>query len=217
MSAVYAFATSSHGLTNDRGRVQEDRWAGGQNWHGAYVVVADGITHGRDSHNAATVAVTTVIGALVATDLQESAVFNAVLLAHRAVAPWYADGSAGGTTLAVATLTAERIVAASVGDSVVLTDDDTGHLRQVNPQPEPGPLTEWIGQQGPIQPWLDSWPVSGPRTIAATSDGIDATGLLVAGMEPAAVIAAVLARRQGWTGDDACITVGRSFDTKWWR
>lgn len=156
---------------------------------------------------AAQCAASVAAASLTGSDLLEPAVMNAVLSAHSAVVPWYRDAT-GGTTLSVATLTQHRLIACTVGDSPVFADEG-GYLRQLSPMLAPGPLHEWVGQQGPVDPWLDSWQVSGPLTIAVSSDGVKCEGVSCGERALREIVEAILTDCRSGNGDDATVATGR--------
>ncbi|WP_407345014.1 protein phosphatase 2C domain-containing protein [Pengzhenrongella phosphoraccumulans] len=201
------YETAADGYANSRAHPWQDRWIAGQSPNGCWLVVADGITGGVNGHWAAQSAVSVAASALASTDLLEPAVMNAVMAAQAAVAPWFVD-AVGGTTLSIATLTFRRLVACTVGDSPVLADDD-GQLRQLSPVLPTGGLRQWIGMQGVVDPWLDSWAVSGPRVVAVTSDGADGAGVLCGQRSASALVEEILTLHRSANGDDSTAAVAR--------
>ncbi len=201
------FETAAAGFPNDQLHSWQDRWLTGQSASGCWLVVADGITGGQNGDWAAQCAASVAAAALTGTDLLEPAVMSALLSAHNAVAPWYRD-AVGGTTLSIATLTCDRLIGCTVGDSPVFADDGES-LRQLSPATPPGPLLQWVGQQEPVDPWLDSWPVGGARTIVVSSDGVHCEGVPCAERGLAAIIEEILTNRRSGNGDDSTVAAGR--------
>lgn len=201
----FLLTTAAAGVPNGRGHPWQDRWSTGQLPHGGWLIVADGITGGSKGETAAETAVAVVDRMLRGSDLLEGAVLAAVDAAHAAVRPWYATGH-GGTTLTVLTLTAHRLVLATVGDSPAYLLR-SGTLHPLTPPLQPGPLTTWIGQPTPITPRLESWPVKGETLAVVCSDGITPDGIQFSSRTPPADIVRDLLRRRSANLDDATATV----------
>lgn len=213
------FTTAAGGLENTRGTPWQDRWATGQNASGCWLIVADGISGGTGGAYAAEAAAAVAAAALAGTDLSESAILGAILLAERAVRPWYADGREGGTTLSIATITAAHVIAAAIGDSPILVATNGAPLRQVTPISPPGPLRAWLGSGYTTDPWLGSWPTATSTTVAVASDGINADALPTTSLTDL-VTTALTTRRVG--ADDSTIVAAHAYvppppaqDTTW--
>ena len=201
--AVVSMASAS--VPNRYGRVPQDCFACGQGSHGAWVAVADGIGGGDLGAEAASVAVAVARRELADAPLDEAALAGAFERAHVAVRAMFASGARGGTTLTLAAVTPGRIMLAAVGDSRAwLLRDGDGDAQPASPIPAPGPLPEWVGQSGPIDPWIGTLPVADGTMLIVGTDGADpgaARGLTR--LDPAAAVRAVL--RTGRDDDDATV------------
>jgi hypothetical protein len=191
------------GVPNTRGKAWQDRWIIGQSHRGAWLVLADGIGGGAHGDRAAEAAVQVAARCLAATVLDEVAAAAAIDAAQAAVQPWYPDGR-GGTTLSIVTLTDSRLVAATVGDSPVLSVTD-GRATQLSPASE-GPLRSWIGTSETVVPWVGTWPLDAEIGVLVCSDGLAAdAATFKPGAEPRAWIDTLLTGHRRDNGDDATV------------
>jgi hypothetical protein len=201
---VTAVAVAAGTAPNTRGRVWQDRWLSGQSHRGTWLVLADGIGGGPYGERAAEAAVQVAARALAATALDEVAVASAVDSAHAAVQPWYPDAR-GGTTLSIVTITEWRLVAATVGDSPVLSVAG-GSTCRLSPPAESGGLRSWVGSSEPVMPWLGSWPLTAELGVLVCSDGVAADGVAVPeSSEPREWVDVLLGRHRSGNGDDATV------------
>lgn len=110
------------GRRNRRGHDYQDRWLYAATPAGAWAAVADGISGGPHGAAAAEAAITAAARTLCASDLGPVVVRCAFREAARAVRPWFHGQEPGGTTLTIATVSAEGVVVATVGDSPAYLD-----------------------------------------------------------------------------------------------
>jgi len=138
--------------------------------------VADGASADPFGAFAAESAVAVAARVLTGSDLLEPTVLGAVDAACAAVEPWYSDRE-GGTTLTIATVTARRLVVASLGDSAAYQVVNN-ELRWVTPQPSAGTLGQWVGMRPRTRPWFNAWRLDPAfRTVVVlATDGLRLEG-----------------------------------------
>ncbi len=175
---------------------------------GLLAVIADGIGGGPNGAPAAQAAVAAVTRALSGSALLETDVALAIDTAHAALQPWFLQ-EAGGTTISAVTLTETRCVVACVGDSPVFAVRQ-GVLVRVTPPTSSGPLSEWLGQPGLVEPFLDSWAVNGPLTVVLCSDGVDVDDVQLDEQSLELLVSELLTDRRAPRGDDATVVAARA-------
>lgn len=211
-------------VQNTRGYPGQDRWAVGANQHGAWAIVADGISGGPRGAEAAEAATVVAHSLLMASTLDDVSMYRAFDAAHAAVAPWYRDREAGGTTLTIAIIDNDRVLIGHVGDSpawvvhtvAVNSENRAGELparvEQVTTTPGRRALTYWLGAPTAPDPLIVDASPNDVEYIVVCTDGVDPAHVEVtcrnaAANESVTSLVTALASNTAVDGDDATIAI----------